>query len=272
MLDLSIIILNYRTKNLVKECVKSIWRASPKLSYEIIIVDNASNDGIAEMVGEYFPDIRFFESPENVGFAGGNNIGLREARGRYRMILNPDIVVLPGALEKMVAVMDASPDIGLLGPKLLGPDKSLQYSCYRFPTLVTPLLRRTPLGATHRGAKIVGDYLMADWDHGASRDVDWLLGAALMVRAEALARVGLFDDQFFLYFEDTDWARRFWKTGYRVVYFPEAELIHFHRRESAEGSFLESVLRPTTRAHVRSAVKYFWKYRREGLPARNYPA
>ncbi|MEK7515990.1 MAG: glycosyltransferase family 2 protein [Patescibacteria group bacterium] len=270
--DLSVIILSYRTKNLVKECVKSIRRAAPQLSYEIIVVDNASGDGVGEMMREQFPDIRFVESAENLGFAGGNNIGLREALGRYRMVLNPDIVVLPGALEKMVAAMDAHPEIGLLGPKLLAPDKSLQYSCYRFPSLLTPFLRRTRLGETRWGAGVVNRYLMADWDHAEMRDVDWLLGAALIVRAEALAHVGLFDDRFFLYFEDTDWARRFWKAGYRVVYFPEAELFHFHRRESAEGSLLESLLRRTTHVHVASAVKYFWKYREEDVPSRRVSA
>jgi len=118
----------------------------PKLNYEIIVVDNDSGDGTAQMMRENFPEIKFIASGENLGYAKGNNLGIKAASGRYVMIMNPDIVVFPGVLEKLVQFLDERQDVGIVGPKLLNPDKSLQYSCYRFPDFLEPVYRRTPLG------------------------------------------------------------------------------------------------------------------------------
>lgn len=259
--DLSIIILNYKSRGLVKQCVKTIGLCAPALSHEIIVVDNDSGDGTGEMLAAAFPRVRFIASPANVGYAAGNNLGIRAARGRYVVIMNPDITVRPGALEAMAAFMDANPDVGILGPKLVRPDGELDPSCYRFPTYAIPAYRRTPLGRMPAGRAAVARYLMDDYDKEDTRDVDWLLGAVLMVRREALDQVGPLDERYFLYFEDTDWCRRFWQAGWRVVYFTGAKMVHYHERLSAQGNWLVSPFRKSARIHIASCIKYFRKWR-----------
>ncbi len=260
-MDLSIIILNYKSRELVKQCVKTIGLLAPKISYEIIVVDNASNDGVGAMLAERFPDVRFIASEVNSGFAAGNNLGIREAKGRYVVIMNPDITVLSGSLEEMMAFMDTNKEVGVMGPKLIHPDGSLDASCYRFPTMMIPVYRRTPLGSLPVGRRAIAEYLMEDYDHEITRDVDWLLGAVLIVRREALEKVGPLDERFFLYFEDTDWCRRFSEAGHRVVYHPVAKMVHYHERLSAQGPWFLSILRPSTRIHIASCVKYFSKWK-----------
>ncbi|MFA6603233.1 MAG: glycosyltransferase family 2 protein [Patescibacteria group bacterium] len=266
-MDLSIIILNYKSKNLTKQCVKTIRLCAPKLAYEIIVVDNASQDGVGAMLQESFPDVRFIAAKENLGYAAGNNIGLRAATGRVLMILNPDITVRPGAIEAAVAYLDAHPEIGILGPKLVKPDGRVDESCFRLPTPLIPVYRRTPLGRTAKGRQALARYLMADYDRRETREVDWLLGAVLLVSRAAYEQVGPFDEDYFLYFEDTDWCRRFRDAGYRVVYFTGAEMVHYHERLSAQGNWLTSLFNKATRVHIQSCVRYFRKWRVRGEAA-----
>ncbi len=242
---------------------------SPALSYEIIVVDNCSRDGAKAMVKDFFPEVHFVEATRNMGFAGGNNLGIKAASGRYLMILNPDIFVLPKSLETLADYLDKHPSVGMVGPKLVNPDGTLQYSCYSFPNALVPLCRRTPFGKLRAASSILERYLMSDWNHESPKDVDWLLGAAIMIKKEALARVGFLDERFFLYFEDTDWCRRFWQAGYSVTYIPESVMIHFHRRLSAEGMWFAGFFKRSTRTHIISALRYFWKYRGQSAPRYN---
>jgi GT2 family glycosyltransferase len=259
-MDLSIIILDYKSKGLVRQCVKTIRLFAPKHSHEIIVVDNASGQGTGEMIRREFPEVTMIDVPRNLGYAAGNNLGIARARGRYILILNPDITVRPGAIDALIEYMDAQTDIGVLGPRLVHPDGSLDVSCYRFPDPLIPAYRRTPLGRLPAGRRALDRYLMNDFDHARTSDVDWLLGAVLMVRREALAKVGPLDDRYFLYFEDTDWCRRFWEAGYRVVYFAGVEMVHYHERLSAKGNWVTGLFRKATRIHIASAVKYFRKW------------
>jgi len=265
-MDASIIILNYKSKGHVRQCLKSFKLVDPRIDYEIIVVDNNSHDGVIEMVKEQFPHVRTIQSDENLGFAGGNNLGIREAKGRYVVIMNPDIILLPKSLESMVEYMDAHPDIGFLAPQLLNPDKTIQHSCYRFPTFGIPFYRRTPLGKTRRGKKMLEWYMMADWDHLETREVDWCLGACVMVRRQAIEQVGMLDERYFMYFEDADWCRRFWQAGFRVVYYPEARMIHYHIRQSADVPWFMGLFQRISRIHISSALKYFIKFRGKDNP------
>lgn len=212
------------------------------------------------MVADLFPSVRLVRAAKNRGFAAGNNEGIRAARGKYALIMNPDIVVHAGAIRAMSDFLDAHSKAGMVGPRLLHPDGSLQYSCFRFPGLAIPLYRRTPLGRLPFARRAVNRYCMSEVDHMKARTVDWLLGACIMVRRSALSDVGLMDERFFLYFEDIDWCRRFWKEGYEVWYAPEAVLTHFHQRLSAEATGLETLFSRATRAHVASGIKYFLKW------------
>lgn len=259
-MDLSIIILNYKTRGLLKECLKGIKLVEPKLDYEVIVIDNASDDDTPLMMAENFPEIKFIASDRNLGYAKGNNLGIKVAQGRYVMIMNPDIVVFPGIFEKLVEFMDSRPDVGVVGPKLLNPDKSLQYSCYRFPDFWIPIYRRTPLGQLRFAKEKLDKYFMKDFDHETIQEVDWLLGGCLLIRRKALEEVGLLDERYFAYFDDVDLCRSMWEKKWKVVYYPLISVVHFHRRESAESSWWCGIFNKMTRIHLVSWIKYFRKW------------
>ncbi len=264
-MKLSIIIVNYKTAPLTSALVESLLALPLPPASEIIVVDNDSQDDSVYLLRSDFPEIKVIDNKENVGLAAGVNRGLKEAKGQYRLILNPDMVALPHSVQTMVDFMDAHPEVGMSGAKLLSPSGKLQYSCYRFYRPMTIVYRRTFLGKTQRGKKELRQFLMKDFDHASVKEVDWLMGACLMVRESAVKEVGGMDERFFLYFEDVDWCRRMWEKGWKVMYVPQAQFSHFHQR-SSEGSSVMSVLfNRSTRAHITSAIKYFWKYR--GKPA-----
>lgn len=260
-MDLSIIVLNYKQKGLVKNCLKNILSLNLKLNYEIIVVDNNSEDNCLEMVKNDFPAVKTIASKKNLGYAGGNNLGIKEAKGKYVLILNPDITVLQGSIEGMYQFMENNLLCALCGPKLLNPDKSIQPSCFRFPKLYTPILRRTFLGKFDFARKELNNYLMLDVKKDRIVDADWLIGASVMVRRDAIEKTGLMDERYVFYFEDVDWCRRFKSAGYKIYYLPEMEMIHFHQRLSAQRSGLKSLFDKPTRIHIMSAIKYFWKWR-----------
>lgn len=259
-MDVSIIIVNYRTRGLVKQCLKSIRRAAIKPTYEIFVVDNDSRDGMRAMLREEFPEVKGIFMPKNVGFAAANNVAMRESKGRYFFILNPDTELLNGTIEKMVETMERRKDIGVVAPKLVHPDRSRQESTHRFPEPLIPIYRRTPLGRMTKAKFALDRYFMRGEIDEKETEVDWAEGAAMFVRREAIENVGMFDERFFVYFEDADWCRRFWEHGWKVVYQPKAEIIHYHRRESADGSWFTGLFKPVTRIHVESAIKYFLKW------------
>lgn len=279
--DLSIIIVNWNVRELLRACLKSLTMDDRRLttagswsgvqglwSVEIIVVDNASADGSAAMVAAEFPAVHLIANRENRGFTGGNNQGIAVARGRYVFFLNPDTVVVGDALTTMLAYMDAHPEIGVCGPQLRYGDGSLQSSCRRFPTLATALFESTPL-AWHWPASLnpwARRYRMEDLTPaGEGADgtgVDWLVGAALMVRREVLEQIGGFDEGYFMYSEELDWCRRAKGAGWQIVYLPAAQIIHY------EGKSSEQVV---AARHIRfqtSKVRYFRKF--HGPPAAGF--
>lgn len=264
--DLSIIILNYKNQNLVKYCIWGIKKLNLPLKYEIIVVDNNSHDGCAEMIKKNFLDVKFIQAEKNRGYAAGNNLGIKKAQGKYLLIINPDIAILDKAIEKMFNFLDNNPTVGIIGPKLLNAEKNLLYSCGNFPDWHLPFYRRTFLGETRAGQVWLKEYLMMGWDHQETKTVDWLFGACIMVRKEALTKVGLLDERFFLYLEDTDWCRRFWENNYQVVYLADAHIIHYHQRSSAENTGLIGLISRAGRVHLISFIKYYLKYLNKANP------
>lgn len=271
LVDLSIVILNYKTRGLLKQCLKGLLLNHCGVSYEIIVVDNHSQDGTDDMMRQEFSNIQYIASPTNGGFAAGMNLGIRQASGEFILLLNTDIAILGNAVEKLVEYMRCHKDVGIAGPKLLNPDGSVQTSCRRFPDPLTILLRRSPLGKLSAARHRLRLFLMSDWDHATNSPVDWILGACMIVRRTAMERVGLLDERFFLYFEDVDWCRRFWEAGFAVHYLGEAsEIVHYHRRLSAENPGLQAIFGYATRIHIASGVKYFAKYAGSRLPSRTH--
>lgn len=225
--QLSVIVTNRNTKDVLRACLSSLRADLARGLVEVIVVDNGSTDGSPQMVTADFPEVRLLALPENRGFAVANNLGMRLARGRYFLVLNSDTEIRGDALLRICEFMDAHPDVGALGPKLLNTDGSLQYSCRRFPSFRTALFHRYSLMTRFFPKnRYSSQYLMTDVGHDHIMDVDWVSGAALVVRREIFETLGGFDEHFFMYAEDVDWCYRIKQAGWRVVYFPEAEIVH----------------------------------------------
>lgn len=190
----------------------------------------------------------------------GNNIGIKQAQGKYRVVMNPDTIVFRDTFSSLYDYMEANREVGVAGPLQYYPDRTIQDSCYRWPGLLMPIYRRTFIGKLKFAQKSLGKYLMNDFKHDHEREVNWLLGSFLFMRAEALSEVGLFDERFFMYFEDTDLCRRFWENKWKVVYYPEAKIIHNHIRQSAQTHWYKAFINPTARYHIISWIKYLKKW------------
>ncbi|MBT4349321.1 glycosyltransferase family 2 protein [bacterium] len=264
-MQLSIIILNYKQKNLVRELLANINNLSLPFKYEIIVIDNGTYDGI-EGVVKNNSKVKFIQNRTNNGYAAGNNIGIKAATGKYIMICNPDLAIFSDAFQVLYQYMEENLDVAIAGPRLVNADKSLQYSCTRFPDWHLPFYRRTFLGKTKVGRTWLDNYFMTDINHAHNFYVPALFGACLIIRHDALKKVGLFDEQYFMYMEDLDWSRRFWENGYKVAYVGEAEVIHLHKRDSAQSSWLKTLYKKTARAHISSFIKYLKKFKGKSLP------
>lgn len=261
-IKISFVILNYKTKHLLRLVLRNIKQLAMPVSYEVIVVDNASNDGSVSMVSQLYPEVRLIVSPTNTGHAKGNNLGIAQARGEYVVIMNSDIIFFNQQdIISIIHYLDTHPAVALLGPQLRNADDSIQYSCFRPYSLFTPLYRRTPLGKLTFAQHDLAQHLMTDFDHQSVREVDWLLGAALVIRKAVLDQVGMFNESFFLYFADYELCDRIRFHGYKVVYYPDVHIVHYHRRESAQKTFwggIGSVFNYTTRIHL----KDWWTYLR----------
>ena len=260
-MKLSFLILNYKSRGLLRQCLKYLRAANIKVPHEIIVIDNGSADGSVEMVQREFPEAKLLPQEKNLGYAAANNIGLEVATGDYILLLNADVLTLDNSVEEMIAYMEQNQDIALLGPRLLNPDRTPQISCFRYYQWYTPILRRTPIGKTGYGRNELDYIFMKDKNLDEIQDVDWLLGGAIMIRRSALETIGLLDTRYFLYFEDMDWCRATHTAGLRVVYYPRASFIHFHGRGSDALPWFLGPLSKLSRIHIASAIKYFSKWR-----------
>lgn len=271
MKDLSIIIINYKTQSHLRQCIKSIQKHAPKMNYEIIVVDNNSQDGTVQMIEDDFmynyknqkiSNVELIANNENLGFPKAVNQGVKKAKGEYILLLNPDITILENSLEQMIAYIQKHPDVAVLGPKLVNPNGSIQLSCFsRFTSPELVLYRRTLFGKLSRGKKMLDDFTMKSWDHLTERNVAWILGSCMLIPKSAINKVGLMDERFFMYMEDVDWCRRFWKADFKVRYYPKVKMVHYYARaSSSESGLVKAMLKKQTRTHITSAFKFFLKY------------
>jgi len=263
----SFVTVCYRTPGLIRMLLKGVEAANLGFPFEYFLVDNAPGDGTARMVKERFPWVQVIETPRNLGFGAGNNLALKRARGTYAMVVNPDLTVFPDEIEKLVTFMDDHPDVAFSGPALFNPDGTRQDSCYRFPSPMIPVYRRTFLGRSPWGRRAVGYYLMRDAQPIENpTEVDALMGSAILMRRSALDEIGLFDENYFMYFEEMDICRRAWERRWRVAYVPKARLVHYHQRESRIDWPWHLITNRPARAHIISALYYFRKYWRKPHP------
>jgi len=238
-LDLSIIIVNYNTKDLLETCLKSISQNTHNILYEIVVVDNHSKDSSVQMIEGEFPDARLIKNKSNNGYSKANNQGINISQGRYILLLNSDTEVSNDALNKAVKFMDDNSEIGICGLKLLNADGSIQLSCRSFPTFSTAIFNRySIITRLFPDNKFSREYLLSDWDHKSIMDVDWVSGACMLIRREVIDKIGLLEEKFFMYSEDVDLCYRAKENGWRIVYYPLSEVIHYIGKSSEKKPFL----------------------------------
>jgi GT2 family glycosyltransferase len=223
MPTLSIIIVSYNTREYLRGCLGSL--SAQDIDAEIIVVDNGSADGSVDMARREFPHVRLSETGANLGFARANNLGIAGSSGEYVLLLNSDTVARPGALTALTGFLDAHPDAAAVGPRLLNADGSRQLACYRFPGPGRAFRDQLGVTALFANHPRWGDYRR--WRHDSVRAVDFVIGAALLVRRAVIDQIGLLDEGFFMYAEETDWCYRMQKAGWRVYFTPDAEVVHY---------------------------------------------
>ncbi len=253
-MDLSIVVVNHNHRPVIEKCLESLYSLPDRVSFEVALIDNASTDGAADWAARHYPRMTIRRNRVCRGFAANANAGIRSlARGRYTLLLNPDVICIPGLLERLVAFMKEHPTAGVAAPQLYYRDGTLQPNGRRFPTPAALALRALRLDAVWKSPRL-RRYLM-DGERPDSAEVDWVTGAALLARRAAMESVGLLDERYFLYWEDMDWCYRMRRAGWSVHRVPEARAIHLERREG--------VRRPLSRAgraQLAGAVRFFRKF------------
>lgn len=261
MIDVSVIIVNWNTRHYVLDCIRSLLAYQGQYKLEIIVVDNASEDDSAAAIKAQFPQVVVIENPDNRGFARANNQGIAIARGRYVSLVNSDILFLEDTFTLMLHYMDQNPDVGVLGPKLLWQDQTLQGSCRKSPSIWNTLCPAIGLTALFpRISFFSGEHMIGYFAHDRIIDVDVLVGAFMMIRRSTLEQVGGMDEQYFMYCEEVDWCKRFVEAGWKIRFFPETKVIHYGGGSSASEpvrffkEFCLSNLRYWNKHHARPLV------------------
>jgi GT2 family glycosyltransferase len=260
-LELSIVILSYNTREMLRRCLSSVQAHAPRCPHEVLCVDDASSDGSADMVATEFPWVRLTRNPTNRGYAASNNVALRQARGRKILLLNSDVILVdPETLHSMVAFLDAHPEVGVAGQKLLNPDGTVQLSCRRFPTLGFSIRQSFLPRRLRRRHGIVRDYYMADFTYDRVAEVEMAAATCCILRREVLEQVGLMDEAFFLYVGDADWFYRIAQAGWKTCFLPDHPVIH-HGGLSASPSRLDLIWE-----FHRGLYRYYRKHLARGTP------
>ena len=226
-MDLSVVLVHYKSPDALFECLRTLAPECAPLAHELLVIDNDSQDGTPQALAERAPQVRVIANRENAGYARAVNQGIAASQGAFVLVMNPDCEVQPGAVGALLAYLRGHPRTAIAGPRIQNPDGTLEFSARAFPDHLTFLFNRysllTRLFPDNRWSR---RYLMTDWDHRSSREVDWLSGACLLVRRDAIAQVGGMDEAFFMFNEDVDWCRRMKLAGWSNAYVPEAVVMH----------------------------------------------
>lgn len=225
-LNISIIIISFNTKDLLKNCIKSVYETTKNLSYEIIVVDNASTDDSPEMAEREFTEILLIRNTENLGFARANNQAIKVAKGKYVLLLNSDTIMKEGAIEKLVQFIEEHPGAAAVGPKVINLDGSLQNKGFIFPSIIFSFIILLGINRFFSDKKKRRLFPKFYWDENDVREVDYLEGSCLLLKKEALDKIGFLPEVYFMYFEETEWCYRAKKSKYEIWYVPIAEVIH----------------------------------------------
>jgi GT2 family glycosyltransferase len=259
-IDLSIIIVSYNVKRLLKKCVDSIFRFQKDLKFEVMVIDNHSEDQSTGMLKEEFAQIELWENKENIGFSAACNQGVKKSRGRYVLLLNPDTEFTPGGITKMIEFMKANPRVGICGPRMIDPQGKVHYSCRSFPSYLTAISSgQSILNRLFPDNPLSKRYLLKDQDQSRNKEVDWVSGSCLLTRREVFERIGLLDELFFMYVEDVDFCFRAKKANFLIYYFPETVVIHYIGKSTQRRKPRMQV------EHHRSMYHFFRKHHRPNV-------
>jgi GT2 family glycosyltransferase len=231
--DISVVIVAWNAKHYIELCLESLEKAPPRRSMEVLVIDNASADNTVEMVEEKFPWVKLIKSRENLGFAKGNNVVIRQCKGRYIALVNPDVIVFPGCLDALADFLDENPKVGNVGPRVFNPDMTQQSTCRKFPTLWNNFCNATHLESLFKSRRFFAGEHMFYFAHDRTLPVDVIVGCFSMIRRETFDDVGLLDEGLFMYGDDVDWCRRAWNAGWQVVFYPGARAIHDRGKTTA---------------------------------------
>lgn len=225
-MDVSVVIVNWNTRDILRDCLQSVYAQTEGIQFEVIVVDNASIDGSADMVGQAFPQVTLIANPDNKGFAAANNQGMAIAQGRYILLLNSDTIVLGNAIAETMAFADHNERAAVIGCRVLNPDHTMQPTCFMYPSVVNMFLFATYLYKLFPRSRFFGRERMTWWNRDDVREVEVVTGCYMFVRREAIDAVGVMDENFFMYGEETDWCYRFKHAGWKLLFTPEPNIIH----------------------------------------------
>jgi len=257
MLDLSIVIVNWNTKDLLKSCLRSIYEKTKEIKYEIIVVDNASKDGSAKMIKEEFPEVKLIENKENVGFARGNNQGFFQSKGKYVLLLNPDTKLIDNSFLKMANYLDLNKEAGAVGPKFFYPDGTFQRYYARFPTFLSMITLWFPPKKVAYGLRPTRSFFMLDDDFSKVMEIDHIAAACVMVRRNLFLKENLMDEKFTIFFGDVDLSHRIYDKGFKIYFLPHAQIIHYGKKGGTEQGMISLSLSSECLLNL---VDYFYKY------------
>jgi len=233
-MDVSIIIVNWNTRDFIHDCLKSIYEETKDVEFEVIVIDNASTDGSAKMIKTDFPQVRLLENRVNNGFAAANIQGMAIAKGRYFLLLNPDTIILDNAISKIFTFANKHPEAAIVGCRTLDQGRTLLRNCFRYPSLLNIFLNLTFLDQLFPKNKFFGRKRMAWWQYDDVREVEVVAGCFMFTRKKAVDEVGMMDERFFMYAEEADWCYRFNNAGWKILFTPIAEIMHYQKKSSEQ--------------------------------------
>jgi GT2 family glycosyltransferase len=256
-MNVSVVIVSYNTCRILDECIASI-RQETACAHEIIVVDNASRDNSCLLIRDKYPEVTLIENSENVGFAKANNQGFAIAKGKYFFMLNSDTVILDGAIDKLFGFMETNPDVGICGPRNIGRDGKLQNNCDHFPSFWNTFCYYSGLSGVFQKSSLFNRCWMRYWDYGELRDVDRMSGCSLLISSGLYRELSGLDENFFMYFEETDFCFRTQQKGQRITYLPDATIIHYGG-ESSKGNTADVVKSGTVWSYFYVSQYYYFR-------------
>ncbi len=230
----SVVIVNWNTREILRDCLRTVYEQTKDVEFEVIVVDNASADGSADMIRTVFPQVLLLVNSANRGFAAANNQGMAAARGRYVLLLNSDTLVLDGAIDKMVRFAEAHPEAAATACRVLNSDRTWQPTCFLFPSALNLLIAALYVNKLFPRSRLWGRERMTWWDGLDARVVEVVAGCFILVRRDVIERVGVLDESYFMYGEEADWCYRFRKAGWNVLFTPAAQIVHLGGVSSAQ--------------------------------------